>query len=535
MKFLPHILFLTVVSLFCSCIKNDLPLPVKVIDVLSVKGDGFVVKDADINKSERTVTLNLDEVTDPENVHISEVRITEGGMCDEPLTGVFNLTTPRFVTLYLYQEYVWMFQITQNIERYFNVTNQIGESYITESGRIVKAYVPVGTDFSKVRIERIKLGPAEVTTISPNPYDLTFTKEDNMKTVKVVYRNHNETWNLIVEETDVNIVITNSAVWEKRMFLRAAAKAGEANGFLYRKRGAERWEALNVPKPTTGTFDGEIEGLEENTEYEVMAFADEEYSSILTLKTGERQDIENKGFEEWCTLKDIVYPYKDADHPYWATGNVGSAIVGVTLTESVQDTRPGSAGSYSARLSSKYANVMGVGKFAAGNIYLGKYVRNDGTNGVVNFGRPFTAHPKGLKIWFKYTCGAVDYIGKNLPASAELEKGDPDVGTIYIAIGNWDYNVYGGTEESPIQIATKYIDETAFNPKGEAVIAYGEYSLRTDVDDWTEVYIPLEYYNIYSGKEPTHIVITCSSSRYGDYFTGSTGSIMWIDDFELVY
>lgn len=32
-----------------------------------------------------------------------------------------------------------------------------------------------------------------------------------------------------------------------------------------------------------------------------------------------------------------------------------------------------------------------------------------------------------------------------------------------------------------------------------------------------------------------YIIIVASSSKYGDYFTGGDGSIMYLDDLELVY
>ena len=34
---------------------------------------------------------------------------------------------------------------------------------------------------------------------------------------------------------------------------------------------------------------------------------------------------------------------------------------------------------------------------------------------------------------------------------------------------------------------------------------------------------------------PTHLIIVCTGSRFGDYFTGSTQSLLLVDDFELVY
>ena len=52
-------------------------------------------------------------------------------------------------------------------------------------------------------------------------------------------------------------------------------------------------------------------------------------------------------------------------------------------------------------------------------------------------------------------------------------------------------------------------------------------------DTFTEFTIPLDY--VATNRIPTHLMIVCSSSRLGDYFTGSTKSVMWVDDFELLY
>ena len=34
---------------------------------------------------------------------------------------------------------------------------------------------------------------------------------------------------------------------------------------------------------------------------------------------------------------------------------------------------------------------------------------------------------------------------------------------------------------------------------------------------------------------PTHIVISCAASQFGDYFTGYDGSQLWLDHFEFIY
>ena len=34
---------------------------------------------------------------------------------------------------------------------------------------------------------------------------------------------------------------------------------------------------------------------------------------------------------------------------------------------------------------------------------------------------------------------------------------------------------------------------------------------------------------------PNRIMLVAAASQFGDYFQGSTGSVMWLDDLELIY
>ena len=67
------------------------------------------------------------------------------------------------------------------------------------------------------------------------------------------------------------------------------------------------------------------------------------------------------------------------------------------------------------------------------------------------------------------------------------------------------------------------------------IIAYGELPQEECVatDGWKEVNIPLVYRSL--DRKPTHIIIVMSASKYGDYFVGSDSSVMYVDDFELIY
>ena len=45
--------------------------------------------------------------------------------------------------------------------------------------------------------------------------------------------------------------------------------------------------------------------------------------------------------------------------------------------------------------------------------------------------------------------------------------------------------------------------------------------------------IPLVYRDL--TRKPTHILVVFSASKYGDYFHGGKGSLLYVDDFSLVY
>ena len=153
------------------------------------------------------------------------------------------------------------------------------------------------------------------------------------------------------------------------------------------------------------------------------------------------------------------------------------------------------------------------------------------SDGIVNFSQPFTSRPVALHGWVKYNRGKMDYI-KGSPVGMSFAKGDPDEGIIYMALGRWTAAEYGGTEQSPVQVYTRDT-KTFFDPEGKDVIAYGEVVFTTSVDEWREFTVKLDY--TATDVVPTHLMIVCSASRYGDYFTGSSDSVMWVDDFELVY
>lgn len=514
-----------------GCIENDIPYPVVKLDILSVEAEGLV-SDAAIDNAAHEVVLSLEETTDIRNVHITSVSMTEGAKSDVLFPGVFDLRIPLYVMLTKYQSFEWSIVAEQNIERYFTVEGQIGETEIDEEHHIATVKVPMDFDLKSVVVTSAKLGPKDITTYYPDPMTIT-DFHDSIRNVTIVYHNDiEEQWTLCVVPTEVEVEMTSVDAWAKRIWLYANGRSGSDLGFKYRKSGDEEWLTVNDVVVDGGSFSAYIADLEPLTSYDVVAYSGDNSTEVITVTTEDIFLLPNAGFEEWSTSGGIVYPYADGGEPFWGTGNDGAALASTTLTEPVTDVRPGSSGSYAASLQSKKAAIMGIGKFAAGNLFLGEFGGLVGMDGLVNFGRPSTARPVALRGWYKYNCGTIDEFGKTPTARPDLKKGDNDEGQIMIAVGNWSAEEYGGSTDCPVVVNTKD-ESTFFDKNGKNVIGVGEMILTESSDGWVEFTLPLEYKT--TSEVPTHIIIVCTGSRFGDYFTGSTSSLMLVDDLELVY
>lgn len=539
------LLYVTLTVSAFSCIKNDIPYPVVELEILGIDGTGFTCTAQDINTADRTVTLHLDETTDISRVRIENISVTEKSDISLEIPGDFDLRANLEVTLSLYDDYEWTIKAEQKISREFHVEGQIGESQFFEDSFKVVAKVPKeGFDMNNVKITKLKLGPEGITEMNPSPEEIT--SFETYRTVDIKYHDFSERWSLYLEPTDIKVQISGADAWTRIIWVYAQGVPGKGFGIKYRKQGVEAWTDVPEEKITVegGSFRSMISGLEPETVYEVQALSGDDVSETVILTTGKEIQLPNFGFEEWSKDGNTVFPGVSSADALWGTGNPGASIARIILTDKSEDIRPGSSGNYSAKLESKMVGLFGVGKFAAGNLFLGRFIGTRGTDGIVGFGRPYAERPVALKVWAKYNCGEVTDVPENLPPDIPISKGDSDVGIIYIALGTWTPEEYGvckeeepgetmlGTNEVPICIDTRDRN-TFFNPKSSAVIAYGELVFDKTVSEWKEFTIKLTYNN--TSVVPTHAVIVCSASRYGDYYAGSRNSVMYVDDFEFVY
>lgn len=423
MKHLRHIL-IGILLLLTSCIENSIPYPVVTLQILGVEGEGFTCAPEDINTQERIVTLHLDEQTDISNVKIDKISVTENARSSKPLSGTFDLRTPLYITLSFYQDYEWTIVADQQIERYFEVESQIGAAEIDVDQLTAKAYVPEGTDLSDLKVTRLKLGPADITTMTP-PID-ELTSFESVRYVYVAYHDFEEKWSLYVEATDTKVRFTQVDAWSGVIWAYAEGNSADELGFRYRKTGDEAWtevdkEQINI---SGGAFDTCITGLTPETQYEVVAYSGSDETEVASVTTEAAPQLPNGGFEEWETIDKVVYPYLADGIHFWNSGNKGASIGNATPTDKTTDVRPGTSGIYAAQLSSKLAGLVGVYKLAAGNLFTGIFygIRNL-THGIVCFGQPFEARPTALHGWFKYNQGMLTNVGSTQPPGMNLKVG----------------------------------------------------------------------------------------------------------------
>lgn len=518
-----------------SCIRNDIPFPVIVAGFESMSVTS--AESVNIDGQKQRVDIVLKEVADIHKVEVRDVVYTDASVkASWNIEGIHDLSRPVRITLSTFDDYEWCVSATQPIKRWFTVSSQVGESVIDVANCRVIARVSASADLKNLSITSCKLGPESISAYTPEIS--TIRDFSSVQSILVVYGDTKEIWNIYIEKSTSSVRMTRTDAWTKVVWLSAEGVSGQKNGFRYREKGTTQWVDVSEVESAGGAFSVKISDLKPMTEYECVAYSGKEETDVVTFRTEAEVPIPNAGFEVYSKAESSkYYSFYDPESgepslttKWWDSGNKGSTTVGSSYTITMPDTDDKVEGRSSLLMASTYVIV----KFAAGNIFTGEFGKTIGTSGgTIRLGRPFTVRPQKLTFWVKYKAGIItDKTFGGAPDGDSTKPGDRDRGTLWIALGDWDYHKYGGTTDSPIEVNTTD-RSTFFNPDGENVIAYGQFVADKDINEWMKVEIPLQYKS--TSRKPTHIIISAASSMLGDYFTGAAGSKMWIDDIRLEY
>ncbi|MBD5216711.1 MAG: DUF4493 domain-containing protein [Bacteroidales bacterium] len=347
--------------------------------------------------------------------------------------------------------------------------------------------------------------------------------------------NRKSTVSYTIKVTDAPAVITpiqQSDVSYTTAHL-GAEKLKEASEFGFEIREASASRSFEDWTRVAATVDGnriyaDVTDLKPGRNYEYRIYADDYVAEeIAYFSTVPYPQLPNSGFELWCTDKDgAELPNASTNDLFWDNGNHGSQTMGKNVTDKDSGTKK--SGQYSAMLKSQFVGIGTIGKFAAGNLFIGKYLNTDGTDGVLGWGRPWQFRPTAVRLWVRYLPGKA--VNKKGADDKYIPEGQLDQGIIYVALTNENNKAYDDGTSWPFIIKTK--SQELFDKNAANVVAYGEHLFTAATDGMIQITIPLE--EVHAG-DVANIVFVASASRYGDYFSGGEGSTMWLDDIELIY
>ncbi|MDE6855201.1 MAG: PCMD domain-containing protein, partial [Muribaculaceae bacterium] len=399
-------------------------------------------------------------------------------------------------------------------ERYFTVAGQIGETVIDAVGRRIIVRVQQKAYLTKVEGTSIKLGPKNITTLTPATPEGGYIDLTSPYRLDVSTWGRTEDWTIYAQRTEQVVSTTAVDPWSMVVWAYGEGPADATNYFEYREEGAASW--TRVPDADTthkdGAFSCCIKHLKPLTSYSVRACSGDNTGNEINVTTQGTEILPDGDFENWWKNGKIWCPWAENGERFWDTGNTGAATLGESNVQP-SDYVPAGLTGQSAPLKTEFKGIAGIGKLAAGSVFTGSYKKTDGTNGILDFGRPWTLRPTKLRGYYQYTSGEINYSSKEM----DYLKGRPDTCSIYIAMTDWT---------APYEIRTNPNNRQLFDKNASYVIGYGQLERGTSMDAYEQFEIELEYRS--TSIAPTYIMITCASSKYGDYFTGSSSSVLYV-------
>ena len=483
-----------------GCLKNDMSYPDVKPAITAIRFEGQV-GDAVIDNATRTVTVDIYETVDLSSVKLLEISsnydsiISFGaGVVQNASETYMDLRNPVVVTVSVYESFEWTIIARQEIVRYFKIRNQVGSEDINNEEKMVVVKV------------------AESNPLS----DLVY--------FDVSYGETSEKWGVRVLPWEVGLGISSVNAWAFSADVTGSVSGNAAETvFEYKKASDESWTRFEGDVSVDGiNVSATIAGLQDDTDYVVRMVSGEEHSAEFDFHTEAAVQLPNSSYDAWFqNSKGAWFPRASEDaETWWDTANMGANTLGPVNPTTPEDDFLAVAGEgkRAARLETK--SVLGV--MAAGNLYSGRYKGTEGLSALLEFGVPFESRPIGLRGYYSYEPAVINKVDEPY----EDLMGRTDMCQIYIMLTAWDkpFDVnstkrqYIDMDDPDILAFRELVTDKSTN--GEWV----EFFIHLDDEAWRD-----------KARKATHIVVISCASRYGNYFTGGVGSLLYVDEFELVY
>ena len=230
------------------------------------------------------------------------------------------------------------------------------------------------------------------------------------------------------------------------------------------------------------------------------------------------QQLYNMSLDEWSKQGRSWNPFpKDASEKQlvWDSANRGMKVLGVNTTMPEYDhvAVPG-PGKAAAKIVSRKVTWA----FAAGSLFTGHFIRVVNFSGIeMDNGTPFTGRPKSMSGYYHYQPGVINYAKEPCLSM----KGKTDIGQIEVALYDWP------------KVLRNVTTDGHFDPEADPhLIGRGVLKLTQATDGYIHFEIPIEYRR---GSTPTYVGINILSSALGEYFTGSSETVLYVDELQFNY
>ena len=415
----------TLLGLASCAIDNDIPYPLVegtiseiVTEGLRASEDGTVASGVDIDRSARTVTLYVNDSVDVSRLRLTRLILDprdatielDSARCDDKEKFPFHdfasldslslsantrldLSTPLELNVRTYQDNPWTLTVRQIVDRTVDVDGMV-DHLVDPVSRVAVIYVSADQDLSNIKIRTLNLGGA-YGRVTPDPTTVCdFTYPQTFYVARAGEEVWQE-WKVVIEQSEGG-ASTSSSVFPMvtKATLTGSVQSGKTPVVEYKEQTASAWSTAADVKTSGASFSATIGGLRGGTAYDYRISVDNAQTGSGSFTTADEIALTNGGFEDWSQDGKQWNPWPSGGTSFWGTGNPGAAAFIGNLTTPTTESVSGKA----ALLESKDAVI----KLGAGNIFTGDFAL-DGTNGVLQLGRPFTSFPTSLKFQYKYT------------------------------------------------------------------------------------------------------------------------------------
>lgn len=520
-----------------SCVfENDMSYPRLKGEILAFEVEGQ--KEVTINSDSLTVNVLLEETAEIDSLKLVQYAISDLTVADKQLGEYLDLTDTIEITLSTYpgQDYKWTISAEQPINRYVKCNGLIDAQFDPQQRTVLVSVIE--QPLEDLLIQDMKLGPETSQIIRTTGYDGPVLGETTKpvtfpirldctlsRKFVVLYKGVEYEWMVTFTQQKVVNEIKSVDAWTYHASVEGDYDGTGTPYFEYRKSSETDWLPCNDVQVEGVRVKADITELEESTDYVVRLVSGESVGEEFAFKTDTPAQLKGMAFNEWHIggkNGKTIYPYAEGDSsPIWDTANPGisSLIENTTVPEYTHKVE----GDAAAKMVSSIALV----KFAAGNIFTGKFLEFKDMVATLEWGVPFTSRPYSLKGWYDYSPGMIDR--DEMGKFPEL-LGQPDIMQIMVALVAEDE----GLNKGPFQVLSNMPGKPDLQ-NDPRVIAFAEI-LSSDHTggNYVEFELPLIYKEGDTRKPAYAVVVACASYR-GNFFTGAVGSTLYVDDFKFSY